>query len=261
MIHIAIVSHGHEDLLIGSAVGGLQDAGDDIHVWIKDNQPSAALKAHCQHHRVSYTDASPGLGFGANNNFLFSQIKNSVGIEKGDFFIVMNPDVCTDQATILSLIEHMRQDAVPLATLNLYRDPQYQTPDANIRRFPDFLSPVRMAWVRSLTEPYDKATYPTAGWSDWASGAFLAFEAEHYQRLQGFDDRYFMYFEDVDLCYRSRLLTGKGVRFYPQLKALHSAARKNRNVASRHANWFIRSFIKFIFRKYFVYRGNRHAAA
>src|SRR5450830_963145 len=244
MIHIAIVSHGHEELLIASGIGGLQDAGDDIHVWIKDNQPSTKLKAYCQRHRVSYIATSQGLGFGANNNF-----------------IVMNPDVSTDQPTILALADLMRKDATPIATLNLYRDQQYQTPDANIRRFPDVFAQVRMAWVRSLTGPYEKNTYPTAGWSDWASGAFLAFRAEHYQRLQGFDDRYFMYFEDVDLCYRSWLMTGHGVRFYPQLKALHSAARKNRNVASRHANWFIRSFMKFIFRKYFVYRGIKHASA
>ena len=116
-----------------------------------------------------------------------------------------------------------------------------------------------MAWVRSLTEPYNKNDYKVAGWSDWASGAFLAFQAGHFQRLQGFDDRYFMYFEDVDLCYRSSLILGHGVRYYPHLKALHSAARKNRNVASRHANWFIRSFMKFIFRKYFVYSGSKYA--
>ena len=259
MIHIAIVSHGHEELLISSEIGGLQDAGDDIHVWIKDNHPSARLKEYCLRHRVSYSDASPGLGFGANNNYLFAQIKNSVGVEPDDIFIVMNPDVTTDHATILELVRLMRKDNAALATLNLFRDDDFQMPDANIRRFPDFLSPIRMAWVRSLTEPYNKSNYLSAGWSDWASGAFLAFKAEHYQRLQGFDDRYFMYFEDVDLCYRSSLLLGHGVRYYPQLKALHSAARKNRNVVSMHANWFIRSFMKFIFRKYFVYSGSKHA--
>jgi len=259
MIHIAIVSHGHEGLLIASEIGGLQDAGDDIHVWIKDNLPSQQLKEYCLRHRVSYTDALPGLGFGANNNFLFEQIKNSVGIKADDIFIVMNPDVSTDQATILELVRLMHTDHAALATLNLYRDASFETPDANIRRFPDFFSPVRMAWVRSLTEPYNKNDYKSAGLSDWASGAFLAFKASHYQLLHGFDDRYFMYFEDVDLCYRSSLILGHGVRYYPQLKALHSAARKNRNVASRHANWFIRSFLKFIFRKYFVYSGARHA--
>ena len=107
MIHIAIVSHGHEDLLISSEIGGLQDAGDNIHVWIKDNEPSARLKEYCQHHRVSYTDAFPGLGFGANNNFLFAQIKNSVGIDSDDIFIVMNPDVSTNQDTILELVRLM----------------------------------------------------------------------------------------------------------------------------------------------------------
>jgi N-acetylglucosaminyl-diphospho-decaprenol L-rhamnosyltransferase len=253
MIHVAIVSHGHESLLISSAIGGLQDAVDGIHVWLKDNLPSAALKEHCHQHGVSYTDQSPGLGFGANNNFLFELIQNSVGFSQGDIFIVMNPDVTTNQNTLFELVKQMHADQAKLATLNLYRDAACTTPDANIRRFPDFLSPVRMLWVKSLTEAYDKSEYRQAGHSDWASGAFLAFDADHYRRLQGFDDRYFMYFEDVDLCYRSYLLLGKGVRYYPQLKAIHSAARKNRNIASLHANWFIRSFMKFIFRKYFVY--------
>ncbi len=138
MIHIAIVSHGHEGLLIASEIGGLQDAGDDIHVWIKDNLPSQQLKEYCLRHRVSYTDALPGLGFGANNNFLFEQIKNSVGIKADDIFIVMNPDVSTDQATILELVRLMHTDHAALATLNLYRDASFETPDANIRRFPDF---------------------------------------------------------------------------------------------------------------------------
>jgi len=253
MIHVAIVSHGHESLLISSAIGGLQDAVDGIHVWLKDNLPSAALKDYCHQHGVSYTDQSPGMGFGANNNFLFELIQNSVGFGKNDIFIVMNPDVETSQDTIFSLARQMQADQAKLATLNLFRDTGHTVPDANIRRFPDFLSPLRMLWIKSLTEAYDKDDYCKPGQSDWASGAFLAFDADHYRRLQGFDDRYFMYFEDVDVCYRSYLMLGKGVRYYPQLRATHSAARKNRNVASRHANWFIRSFMKFIFRKYFVY--------
>ena len=43
MKHIAIISHGHEDLLINSKLGGLLGA-DDCTLWIKDNRPSTKLK-------------------------------------------------------------------------------------------------------------------------------------------------------------------------------------------------------------------------
>ncbi|MBC3884279.1 glycosyltransferase family protein [Undibacterium griseum] len=253
MIHVAIISHGHEDLLISSQLGGLLDAQDDLHLWIKDNQPSARLKAYCLQHGISYTNASPGLGFGANNNFLFRQIQNSVGLKVKDVFVVMNPDIAIEPAVLRQLVHDMQQDAFPLATLNLYKDHEFTTPDANVRLFPDWLSPLRMAIVKSLTQPYDKSRLPATTHVDWASGAFLAFDAAHYEQLQGFDDRYFMYFEDVDICYRSYLKLGKGVRYYPHLKAVHFAAHKNRSVLSPHANWFIRSFLKFLSRKYFVY--------
>ncbi|MBI3285127.1 MAG: glycosyltransferase family 2 protein [Burkholderiales bacterium] len=253
MIHIAIVSHGHENLLITGGLGGLLEADAQLKVWLKDNKPSVALKQFCAQHAVAYTDASPGLGFGDNNNFLFEQIGREAGFQAGDSFIVMNPDIATDAATLRQLVRQMRQDAFPLATLNLYRDAGYRQADTNIRRFPDLWTPLRALRDRSLTRPYDKAALVEACHVDWASGALLAFDAAHYQALQGFDPHYFMYFEDVDLCYRSRQLLGKGVRYYPQLRAIHAAARQNRQLGSRHASWFFRSFLTFLARRYFVY--------
>lgn len=52
MIHVAIISHGHEDLLISTRLGGLLGQHDDIHLWLKDNLPSAKLKDYCHQHGV-----------------------------------------------------------------------------------------------------------------------------------------------------------------------------------------------------------------
>lgn len=251
MIHVAIISHGHEELLISSALGGLLDAGDQIKVWLKDNKPSSKLKNYCAGHAIFYTDEQAGLGFGHNNNFLYDFIQKSVGFAAGDIFVVMNPDITILPKTIFQLVEQMHQDQYPIATLNLYRDRHFKESDANIRRFPDMFSVARMTVVRSVSEPYDKNLMTEPCHVDWASGAFLAFDAQHYSALQGFDLRYFMYFEDVDICYRSQQLLGKGVRYYPHLKAMHAAAHKNRNLASKHAIWFFHSFLKFLSRRYF----------
>lgn len=257
MIHVAIVSHGHEELLISSGLGGLcgqPDAGNGIKVWVKDNKPSDKLKAYCQQHGVYYSDAQPGLGFGHNNNFLYEQIKKEPNFSSADSFVVMNPDISIVPETIHALIEQMKNDRYPMATLNLYRDQERKEFDANIRHFPNILSLVKIALLRSVAVPYDKNTIKEPCHVDWASGAFLAFDAMHYSALQGFDPHYFMYFEDVDICYRSQQLLGKGLRYYPSLKATHAAAHKNRNLASQHAVWFLHSFVKFLFRRYFVYK-------
>lgn len=253
MIHIAIISHGHEELLISSNLGGLLDAGSQLTVWVKDNKPSESLKTFCLSHDVFYTDEQPGLGFGHNNNFLYERIEKQHGFAQGDSFVVMNPDITVVPDTILQLVAQMREDHYPVATINLYRDFDINEVDTNIRHFPNWLSLGKMAMARSVSGIYDKSDITTPCHVDWASGAFLVFDAEHYAALHGFEQRYFMYFEDVDLCYRSQLLLGKGVRYYPHLKAIHAAARKNRNVASKHALWFIHSFLRFLARRYFIY--------
>lgn len=257
MIHVAIVSHGHEEMLISSRLGGLQNGNEQIRVWVKDNKPSAKLQAYCQEHGVSYTDAQPGLGFGENNNLLFDLIKRDPGLQPGDSFVVMNPDITIEAQTLISLARQMHQDRARIATINLYRDCQYKIADLNIRRFPDLYSVIRMALIHSLTQTYDKSQITAACEIDWASGALLAFDANHYAALQGFDEHYFMYFEDVDICYRSRKLLGSGVYYYPQLKAVHLAARQSRNLVSfqtsPHTSWFFQSFLTFMSRRYLIY--------
>jgi N-acetylglucosaminyl-diphospho-decaprenol L-rhamnosyltransferase len=253
MIHVAIVSHGHESLLITSKMGGLQIAGENLRVWVKDNKPSPALSSYCEQHGICYSDAEPGMGFGDNNNFIYRLIQQRIGFKPGDTFVVMNPDITIDPQAIASLAEQMHRDRYPIATINLYRDQQFAVADSNIRRFPDIFSLIRMTIVRSLSQPYDKTGMDMACHVDWASGAFLAFDAMHYSALEGFDPRYFMYFEDVDICYRSQKLLGNGVRYYPALRAIHTAAHKNRNLISQHASWFFQSFLKFLSRRYFIY--------
>lgn len=253
MIHVAIISHGHEDLLIDSQLGGLLGERARLTIWIKDNKPAASLKAYCAQHQIFYTDADAGLGFGENNNYLFDLIQKNIGFQTDDIFLVMNPDITVTPETVFLLAEKMQQSGHALATLNLYRDQAMRVPDKNIRHFPGMLSIVKMPLVNTFSETYDKDRIAAAADNipvEWASGAFLAFKPELYQTLGGFDPSYFMYFEDVDICYRARRYHQQSVHYYPHLKAVHTAAHKNRNIFSQHARWFFHSFSKFLLRRY-----------
>jgi GT2 family glycosyltransferase len=255
-LHVAIVSHGHENLLIESRLGGLLSTDfqhhPNIRIWVKDNLPTPALRDFCQAHHVNYIAEQPGKGFGHNNNIIFTKIDQQSGFAEQDFFVVMNPDLSTEPSTLFALAEQMQIEKVQLATLNLYRDAALTQIDTNIRHFPNWLSFLLMPIHKTSTHPYDKhsVTYPT--WVEWASGAFLMCAPKHYRQLGGFDESYFMYFEDVDFCYRSFLSLGKTVRYYPQLKAVHSAAHKNRDLFSPHSRWFFSSFLRFLKKRHFI---------
>ncbi len=256
MIHVAIVSHGHEALLIAKQMGGLLPAvlaDDDIRLWVKDNRPAASLADYCKTHGIFYTDAQAGLGFGENNNLLFQTIEQNCGFKQGDIFLVMNPDVSIEAAKLHQFAAQMITSGHAIACLNLFRDAAMQIEDQNIRHFPGMLSILQMPVRNSFSETYNKDQITEALTEmtvEWASGAFLGFTPEHFKKLGGFDKRYFMYFEDVDICYRSRKDLQQAVYFYPQLKAIHSAAHRNRNLASRHALWFFQSFFKFLLKRY-----------
>jgi N-acetylglucosaminyl-diphospho-decaprenol L-rhamnosyltransferase len=58
------------------------------------------------------------------------------------------------------------------------------------------------------------------GERDWVTGAAMLMRKECFDRLKGFDESYFMYFEDVDLCYRARRL-GYGIGYLPECPIIH----------------------------------------
>ncbi len=74
-------------------------------------------------------------------------------------------------------------------------------------------------WFRRLET--DPLRYRQAQASvDWVSGACFAIRKTHWQQLQGFDTRFFMYCEDVDLCVRARQI-GLRVGYSPVATVLH----------------------------------------
>jgi len=55
---------------------------------------------------------------------------------------------------------------------------------------------------------------------DWIPGAFVFIRAQDFAMLGGFDERFFMYYEEVDLCRRLRA-AGRRIQYWPELKAMH----------------------------------------
>lgn len=69
---------------------------------------------------------------------------------------------------------------------------------------------------------------------DWVSGGFMLIKKDLFEKIGGFDEHFFMYIEDMELCYRVKH-QGKSVYFYPHAVALHLAqGSSNRSFAIHH---------------------------
>lgn len=64
---------------------------------------------------------------------------------------------------------------------------------------------------------------------DWIPGAFVFIPARLFSRLRGFDERFFMYYEEVDLCRRIRV-AGFRIHYWPELKAMHLGGESAKTV-------------------------------
>lgn len=80
----------------------------------------------------------------------------------------------------------------------------------------------------------------------WVSGAFMCIQAKLYHNINGFNEAYYMYCEDIDL---SRRLLLKKVKpeFLENVKAVHYRRRNSKRLLSRYFYWHVKSVFIYCF--------------
>jgi N-acetylglucosaminyl-diphospho-decaprenol L-rhamnosyltransferase len=244
-IYLGVISHGHFGIIESLNCLLQFKYSNEVGVFVLDNLNETKLADYCFENNFTYLRNHKPKGFGANNNTIFKAVFNGK-VNDENFFIVLNPDVYITKRSLTLLVDRMLSDKVKLATCNLYKDVNYSLYDNSVRNFPklsDFLSSFLFKINPSVI---DKSDHKQSVTVDWAAGSFLAFDAQHYSNLDGFDERFFMYCEDIDICFRSKFDQNVPLYFYPDIKALHLAEHANRKFFSKHFYWHIKSIIRYL---------------
>lgn len=249
-IYISIVSHGNDDDIINNSNLREINLLDNVAVIVRDNVSSKRLKTYCVDNHFEYNSSDTMLGFGANNNINF-EFASNLGMSKTDWFILFNPDLDITAAMINKLSGSLCNYSDQLFAINLYFDKKFSKMEYSLRKFPTFLSFFNILKGKSFTEAYDKINLADGSIVDWAAGSFLVFQAELYEKLNGFDEDYFMYFEDVDICYRANKLYSQNVVYLKNIKAIHQGGYQNRKIFSKHFRWYFSSLVRFLFKSTF----------
>lgn len=171
-------------------------------------------------------------GFAANHNQAFTHAQ-------GTYFCVMNPDIRLKSNPFPPLLACLKAQTVGVAApLVLGANGALED---SARYFPSPLKILCKFFGKCKGSDYavkDETIYP-----DWVGGMFLLFPRSIFEALGGFDQRYFLYYEDVDICARLRL-QGYEIALVSQAKVIHHAQRSShRNF--KYLRWHLRSMARF----------------
>jgi GT2 family glycosyltransferase len=180
-------------------------------------------------------------GYGGNHNLNLRRAAH-------DYFLVMNCDMeITRDDDLRTLFDFMgAQKDVGIVTARVVgRDGEIQglnkrfptVLDLSLRRF----APPRLAALfRSRLDRYEMRDlgYDVVCDVEFISGAFMWCRTALLRALHGFDTRYFLYFEDVDLC--RRVQRSHRTVYLPQVRVIHDWGRASHRDAW-HAWQFVRS--------------------
>lgn len=231
MITISIVSHGHGEM-VEKLIAQLQKIETVSQIILTLNIPESVQTKNDA--KLNIIQNNLPLGFGANHN-------NAFKICSEDFFCVLNPDIEFAQDPFPTLLECIAQKNISLAA-PIIISPSGEIEDS-ARKFPTWSGMLNKLffsadgrWPLDLTE---SVNYP-----DWVAGMFMLFPSTAYMQVGGFDERYFLYYEDVDLCRRMQNQDHK-IGLCTKVKVIHDAQRGSRKNV-RLLLWHVKSMLRFL---------------
>jgi GT2 family glycosyltransferase len=236
---VSIVHHDTPSLL-ERCLDGLKREGSRLRVKIAvvDNASRQGLGSlPAVHPDVDFIFNAKNVGFGRANNQVFRRWEARA-------YLVTNPDVRAAPGSLSLLMEEMRArpQAGALGVKLRYPDGR---PQSSCRRYPT----LRSVLLRGLLPESRAARFEAirrylmrdadlekARPVDWVMGSCLLLRAEALRRVAGFDEEFFMYYEDIDICYRLRR-AGWSVEYLPHLEWVHDYRRQS----ARPGEWKLRA--------------------
>ncbi len=167
---------------------------------------------------VRIVEERGNLGYGRGNNA-------AAKLARGQYLLIINPDNILPPEGLEKMLAVLKSDE-KIGIVG----PALVYPDGSIRpsarTFPrpgDLLR--KRVFPKTWHATYQKQLHATEMMNvDWLVGACLLLRTDLYKELKGFDERFFLFFEDIDLCRRIHA-KGKSVMYLSSLKVLDRKGR------------------------------------
>lgn len=263
MVSISVVSHDQLPMVLRLMQDAQRVCAGVAMEWIvtlntqESAEPLASLEAAAFPWPVTVLRNPTPKGFGANHNQAFARAQ-------GAYFCVLNPDIRLHDCPWPALLQAMQQDSVGVVA-PVVVGPTGELEDS-ARRFPTWSMLARkllgmhrridyvLTEDRAQREGDVKGGCRTQGGAnidakvgievDWVAGMFQLFRREVYARMGGFDERFFLYYEDVDLCARMALAGLRAIVCTASRVEHHAQRASHRQL--RYLRWHVHSVLRFL---------------
>ena len=235
---ISIVSHGQLDLvnnlLSDLKLCDLEECSIVVRSNIEENTKILAQNIDCIHVK----NLRPA-GFSDNHNRNFE-------IKKSKYFAVLNPDLKIIDTQIFQKLISVLEDTSESLVCPSVVDNNGCLEDS-ARNFPKILEMVKR-FCFGKTKKIDGNSDVEVKKVDWCAGMFQLYPSSLYRKMKGFDEKYFLYCEDVDMGLRLKR-NGFSTLVCENIFVEHTAQRDSHK-SIKHFFYHLRSYGRLYFNMY-----------
>jgi hypothetical protein len=249
-ISCSIVLYNNHFEEVKRAVDSFLQCTKNSILYLVDNSPEDQLRFKFNSPRIKYLFCGRNIGFGPAHNIAIQQVLN-----KSKYHLILNPDVEFDKEAVERLYNFMEQrnDIGLVMPKVLYENGEMQylckklpTPtDLIFRRFmPRIVKSIFRRWMDKY-ELKDK-DYNSIMDIPNLSGCFMFLRTDVLKKIGVFDEQFFLYMEDTDLCRRINM--HYRTVYYPTVSIIHGyrkASYKSARLMRQHLKSSIKYFNKW----------------
>ncbi len=244
-ISVIIVNYNVKELLencINSILSASQNLSVEI-IVVDNNSFDGSVEYLCSkfssYSNIKIIPSKINLGFAKANNL---GVKESTG----EYVLILNPDTVLQEDTLdKSLAFYKKREKtgaltckliLPNGKLDLACRRSFPTPSVAVYRIlglSKIFPKSKIFGKYNLTYLDENETYEV----DAIVGAFMLIRADIYKQVKGFDEDYFMYGEDIDLCYRIKK-AGYKIFYYPETSIIHYKGESTKKSSITYVNNF-----------------------
>lgn len=216
MVSASIVLYNENLQTLKKTVDSFLNTKIEKKLYLIDNSPKNVLESYFNSSEIEYIFVGENIGFGKAHNLVLNKVNSK-------FHLILNPDVEFSSDIIPTLIKELDNDLK-----SSFISPKVIYPNKEeqfiCRKHPTLFDLInrRLKVSKNQIESneYRNECLESPFYPDFIHGCFMLFKTQDFKNLKGFDERYFLYMEDADLCKKIDE-TEKKKLYFPKVEIIH----------------------------------------
>lgn len=239
MITASIVLFKENPKVLEKTISSFLNLDFNKKLYLINNHPTEKYTQYKDHNDIEFIDSEINLGFGKGHNLILNKIES-------EFHLLLNPDVSFSKETFEKLLKVFKnKNNLAFVTPKVLYP--YGKEQVVCRKKPSFFNLIKR-FIHNNSE-YSSHELSQPFQPDFIHGCFMLFKTSYFKDLKGFDERFFLYMEDADIC---RRIINNELRFlyYPKVSIYHHLGKgssKDLKLFFIHTLSAIKYFLKWGF--------------